>query len=128
MNTILWIAQIFLAVTFLYSGFCKSTLPEQQLISRGQTGVVGLRPATIRFIGISEIAGSVGITLPWALNIFPFLTPLAAGCFALLMLLAAPIHYRLKEPRNVGINITLLLLALLVTFGRIFLTLSHSTP
>jgi len=118
MNTILWIAQSILAATFFYSGLCKSTLSEQQLIARGQTGVVGLQPAKIRFIGVSEIAGSIGIILPWALNIFPFLTTVSAACFALLMLLAAPIHYRLKEPRNVATNLTLLLLSLFVVIGR----------
>jgi len=118
MNTILWIAQIILAAAFLYSGICKTILPEQQLIARGQTGVAGLQPGKIKFIGISEIAGSIGIILPWALNILPFLTIASAACFAVLMLLAAPIHYRLKEPRNVATNITLLLLSLFVILGR----------
>jgi hypothetical protein len=118
MNTLLWIAQSILAAAFFYSGLCKSTLSEQQLIARGQTGVVGLQPAKIRFIGFSEIAGSIGIILPWALNIAPFLTTASAACFALLMLLAAPIHYRLKEPKNIAINIVLLLLSLFVILGR----------
>jgi len=118
MNTILWIAQIILAAAFLYSGICKTILPEQQLIARGQTGVAGLQPGKIKFIGISEITGSMGIILPWALNILPFLTIASAACFAVLMLLAAPIHYRLKEPRNVATNITLLLLSLFVILGR----------
>jgi len=118
MNTILWIAQGILAATFFYSGLCKSTLPEHRLIARGQTGVAGLQPAKIRFIGVSEIAGSIGIILPWALNIAPFLTTASAACFALVMLLAAPIHYRLKEPGNVATNIVLLLLSLFVILGR----------
>lgn len=118
MNTILWIAQGILAAVFLYSGICKSTLSEQQLIARGQTGVVGLQPAKIKFIGASEIAGSIGIILPWALNILPFLTTASAACFAVLMLLAAPIHYRLKEPRNIATNMILLLLSLFVILGR----------
>jgi len=118
MNTILWIAQGLLAAAFLYSGINKSIFSEQQLIARGQTGVVGRSAATIRFIGISEIAGSIGIILPWWLHILPVLTPVSAACFALLMLLAAPIHYRLKEPRNVATNLTLLLLSLFVVIGR----------
>jgi hypothetical protein len=118
MNTILWIAQSLLAAAFFYSGICKSIFSEQQLIARGQTGVVGLQPAKIKFIGVSEIAGSIGIILPWALNVLPFLTIASAACFAVLMLLAAPIHYRLKEPRNVATNVTLLLLSLFVILGR----------
>jgi len=118
MNTILWIAQAFLAVSFLYSGCCKSVFSEQKLIAIGQTGVAGYSHSTIRFIGISEILGAIGIILPWLTGLWPVLTPVAAICFAIIMLLAAPIHYRLKEPRNIATNITLLVLALLVAWGR----------
>ena len=118
MNTILWIAQALLSAAFLYSGICKTVLSEQQLIAKGQTGVAGYSNATIHFIGIAEILGAAGIILPWLTGILPALTPIAALCFAIIMLLAAPIHYRLKEPRNVATNITLLLLSLLVIWGR----------
>ena len=118
MNTILWIAQAVLAIAFLYSGFCKSVYSQQKLIAKGQTGVAGYAPATIHFIGIAEMLGAIGIILPWLTGIWPVLTPIAAICFAIIMLLAAPIHYRLKEPRNVATNITLLVLALLVAWGR----------
>jgi uncharacterized membrane protein YphA (DoxX/SURF4 family) len=118
MNTILWIGQVFLAVVFLYSGVCKSVLPEQKLIAKGQTGVAGYAPATIHFIGVCEILGAMGIVLPWLTGILPVLTPLTALCFAIVMLLAAPIHYRLKEPRNVAVNLTILVISLAVAWGR----------
>lgn len=124
MNTLLWIGQIFLAVIFLYSGICKSILTEDALIARGQTGVVGRQPSLIRFIGISEIIGVIGIILPGWTGIFPFLTPLAAAGFATIMLLAAPIHYRLKEGRNVALNLFVLLIALLVAWFRARQTLA----
>jgi hypothetical protein len=120
MNTILWTSQIFLAVAFLYSGINKSILSEQQLIAKGQTGVVGFSPAAIHWIGICEIAGAFGLILPWWTGILPWLTPVAAGCFAVVMILAAPIHYRLHEPKNVAVNMTLLAVSLFVVFGRIF--------
>jgi uncharacterized membrane protein YphA (DoxX/SURF4 family) len=118
MNTLLWIAQAFLAITFLYSGINKSLLSEQQLIARGQTGVVGRSAATIHFIGIIEILGAVGLILPWWMGILPVLTPVSAAGFAIIMVLAAPIHYRLREPKNVAVNITLLGLSLFVAVGR----------
>ncbi|HVU96417.1 MAG TPA: DoxX family protein [Puia sp.] len=120
MNTILWASQILLALAFLYSGINKSILSEQQLIARGQTGVVGYSPAAIHLIGVAEILGSIGIIVPCWTGILPWLTPVAACCFAVIMLLAAPIHYRLKEPRNVATNMTLLVLSLFVAFGRFF--------
>lgn len=118
MNTILWIGQAILAIAFIFSGVNKSVYSEKQLILKGQTGVVGLPAGLIRFIGISEIAGVVGIIVPWWTGILPVLTPIAALGFAVIMLLAAPIHYRLKEPKNVLVNLTLLTLALLVAWGR----------
>lgn len=118
MNTILWIGQALLALAFLYSGICKMLLSKQALIAKGQTGVAGYSVPAIRFIGISEILGTAGVILPWLTGILPVLTPIAAGCFAVLMMLAAPIHYRLKEPRNVATNVALLLIALFVAWGR----------
>src|ERR1700754_1927025 len=118
MNSLLWTGQILLAAVFLYSGINKSIYSERQLIDRGQTGVVGRRPATIRFIGISELAGAVGVILPWWTGTLSFLTPVAAGGFVFLMLLAAPIHYRLKESRNIAVNLLLLAISLFVAWGR----------
>jgi uncharacterized membrane protein YphA (DoxX/SURF4 family) len=120
MNTILWTSQIFLAVVFLYSGINKSILSEKQLIEKGQTGVVGFSPAAIHWIGISEILGALGLIVPEWTGIFPWLTPVAAAGFAMIMILAAPIHYRLNEPKNVAVNLGLLALSLFVMIGRIF--------
>src|SRR4051812_23210953 len=108
MNTILWICQGILALAFFYSGINKAVLSEQQLIAKGQTGVANLSTPVIRFIGISEVLGAVGIIVPLLTNIWPVLTPVTAICFAVIMLLAAPIHYRLHEPRNVATNLFLL--------------------
>lgn len=108
-----------MALAFLYSGICKSALSKQQVIAKGQTGVVNMPTPVIRFIGISEILGAVGIIVPWLTNIWPVLTPVTAVCFAMIMVLAAPIHYKLHEPRNVATNIVLLTLSLFVAYGRL---------
>src|SRR5690348_14040542 len=119
MNNILWISQIILAAAFLYSGINKSIFSEQQLITKGQTGVVGLSTAVIKFIGISEILGAIGLIIPWWTGTMPVLTPVAAICFAIVMLLAAPIHYRLKEKKNVAVNLVLFAACVFVAWGRI---------
>jgi len=118
MNTILWIAQILLAIVFVNSGVNKSTLSEQKLVAKGQTGVAGYSAPVIKFIGVSELLGTVGIILPWWLQIAPVLTPITAICFAAIMLLAAPIHYRRREPQNVAINSVIFLLSVFVAWGR----------
>ena len=118
MNTILWSCQVFLALIFGYSGFCKSTLSATVLIARGQTGVVGKSQAFIRFIGFSEMLGAVGIILPWWLEIARVLTPVTAVCFAVIMLFAAPIHFRLKEPKNVILNLLVLIISIFIAYER----------
>ena len=120
MNTLLWIAQGLTAAVFMYSGIHKSLNSEQKLVARGQTGVEGLSIYLIRFIGIMEILGAIGLVLPVWLGISPILTPVAAGLFIIIMVLAARIHYRRSEPKNVIGNIVLSLLCLFIVIGRIF--------
>lgn len=118
MNTTLWVCQILLAIIFGYSGVMKSTQSRETLIRMNQTGVDGLSYPLIRFIGITEILGAAGIILPWALKVLPVLTPMTALCFAMIMTLALPIHYKRKEYQSVGINITLFCVSLFVAYMR----------
>ncbi|WP_245720350.1 DoxX family protein [Nocardia uniformis] len=76
------------------------------------------RCPAIRAIAATELLGAVGIIVPWALGIAPILTPLAAVGFILLMIGAMISHTRLHEPRNVAINVVILLIALGVAVGR----------
>ena len=119
MNTLLWIIQGLLAALFLFSGSMKSTQSEQWLVTHNQTGVAGLPDALIKFIGICEILGAFGLILPWWLDIAPILTPLAAIGFCIIMALAAPRHYKLKEPGNVAINVIVFLLSAFVAYERL---------
>ncbi|WP_160716481.1 DoxX family protein [Chitinophaga solisilvae] len=118
MNTLLWTLQGLLALVFVYSGIMKSTQQRQKLVSMGQTGVANLSYPVIRLIGITETLGAVGILLPWAIDVAPFLTPLTSTCFAAIMVMAAPIHYRRREYYSVAFNLTLLAMAMLVAIVR----------
>ena len=111
METLLWACQILLAISFLYSGFCKAFLPKEMVLSMGQTGVRDISVPLMRFIGIAELLGVVGILLPWGVHVLPVLTPITAVCFAIIMVLAGNIHYHLKEPKNVASNVFLFVLA-----------------
>jgi uncharacterized membrane protein YphA (DoxX/SURF4 family) len=118
MDTILWICQSFLALVFLYSGAMKSTQSRQWLVTHNQTGVADISMPLIRFIGITEILGSAGIILPELTQVAPILTPVTAICFAILMVLAAPIHYRRREFRSVAINVFIFLVSVFVAWGK----------
>jgi hypothetical protein len=119
MNTILWIFQSLVAGLFLYSGVNKSIYSEQQLVAKGQTGVDGLPTGLIRFIGISEILGAIGVILPWLLHILPVLTIVSAVGFAVIMVPAAVIHYKRRELQNVLTNCVLFLMCVFICYGRL---------
>jgi uncharacterized membrane protein YphA (DoxX/SURF4 family) len=118
MNIALWICQGFLLLIFLYSGITKATLDPRKLVEMGQTGVDGLPAPLIRFIGVAEVLGSIGITVPWMTHTLPALTSLAAACFGVIMLLAARVHYRRNEMQTVGMNILIMAVAIFVAIGR----------
>ena len=118
MNTILWILQTLIAIIFMYSGINKSIFDKQVLMSRGQTGVEKLPIPFIRFIGISEILGAIGLVFPILLHTAPVLSVISALCFAFIMVPAAAIHYLRKEYKAVLLNFTLLIICLFIAYGR----------
>jgi hypothetical protein len=75
-------------------------------------------PATVRFIGIVELAAALGLILPAVTGIAPILTPLAATGLAVVMVLAAITHVRRKEPSGIAVNAVLFALAVFVAWGR----------
>jgi len=81
MTRALWIIQILLALLFLFAGGAKLVMPAAQL-----TAQTPLPAAFLRFIGVAEIAGALGLILPGALRIRPGLTPLAAACLSVIMI------------------------------------------
>ena len=118
MNAFLWIFQSLVAAVFLYSGMQKSIYPEQKLVASGQTGVAGLPPGLIKFIGISEILGTIGIIVPQLWHILPVLTIFAAIGLAVIMIPAAIIHFKRNEPKNVLTNGIIFLICLFIAYGR----------
>ena len=119
MNTALWIIQGVLAVLFLLSGGMKLVAFDRytKMIEQRSPGrEVGLPKSFAMFIGLSEVAGSLGLILPEATGIAPLLTPLAALGLGVIMLGATVHHCRRGEAPL--FTIVLLGLALFVAFGR----------
>lgn len=112
----LWVAQGLLAAAFGMAGFMKITMPVEELAKNGMSFVTNYGIGTVRFIGISEVLGALGLILPAALRIKPILTPLAAVGIAIIMVLATSYHVTNSEP--FAPTIILLLLASFVAWGR----------
>jgi uncharacterized membrane protein YphA (DoxX/SURF4 family) len=118
MNLALWIVAIVLAVAFAASGLMKQLVPKDKLVRSGQGWAQDFSPTSIRLIGLAEILGAIGLVLPAALHIAPILVPLAAVGLALVMAGAAAVHARRKEAPMVAVNVVLLVLAVVVAWGR----------
>ena len=113
----LWVAQGLLALLFLGAGLMKTTAPIEQLQAKMAWIGNDMGPL-VRFIGISEVLGGLGLILPAATRIKPWLTPLAALGIATIMVLGAATHASLGEFPAIGVNVVLLGLALFVAWGR----------
>lgn len=118
MNIALWIGQVALAGIFALSGTLKSTQSRDRMIETGQTAAKIVPLPFMRVAGVSELAGVLGVILPWATGIARVLTPVAAAGFAVVMVFAATIHSRLREPRAIATNAGIFVVAVLVSWGR----------
>ena len=117
MKYALWIVQILLALAFLASGFMKLVMPVEQL-AQNMVWVNDVQVWLVRFIGLAELAGGLGLVLPALTRIQPQLTPLAAAGLALDMFLATAFHIIRGEFGVVVPTLVLLALAAFVAYGR----------
>ena len=118
-NIGLWVAQAVLAAVYVMAGFMKLTQPIDALVASGM-GYAGDYPELLtRFIGTMEVLGAIGIILPAATRIAPFLTPLAALGFSTIQVLAIGLHTMRGEFQVLPVNLVLLALSLFVLWGRL---------
>ena len=117
LNISLWVAQGILAAMVLMAGAMKSTQPVEQLAT-SLPWVTQVPVALVRFIGISEFLGAVGLLLPSILRIQPKLTVWAAIGIATIMLFALIFHASKGEFSAIGMNVVLGLIAVFVAWGR----------
>jgi len=116
MVIVLWIVQGLLALAFLLAGFLKSSRPLADL-KKNMAWVGSVPGGLVRFIGIVEILGALGLILPKLTKIVPQLTIAAAIGLVLVMLSAAIFHATRKEYSSIGANVVLLLLAAFIAVG-----------
>ena len=77
---VLWVLQVLLAALFLFAGGMKLVTPIAAL-----TKQVALPGPFLRFIGLAEVLGALGLILPGLLRIRLVLTPLAAAGLVIIM-------------------------------------------
>jgi hypothetical protein len=122
MTHALWIVQALLALLFLFAGGTKLVLPLEQL-----QGPVPLPGAFVRFIGVVEVLGALGLVLPGLLRIRPGLTPLAAAGLVIVMAGATVITAATGTLAMALIPLAVGVLAAFVAYGRWRLAPVHAT-
>lgn len=116
MNYVLWIVQGLLALIFLFTGGTKLILPIEVLTE--QFPLPGL---FVRFLGVAEVLGAIGLILPGLVRIWPVLTPLAGSGLVIIMIGATVLTLVGVVPVGAAMALIPLVLGILsafVTYGR----------
>ncbi len=116
LNILLWVAQGFLSLIFIWAAFTKLFQPLEEAAK--MLPWAKDNPGLVKITGIAELLAVLGIILPSALRIQPKLTVYAAYGIIVLMISAAVFHISRGEASLIGMNIFFLLLAVFVAWGR----------
>ena len=93
MNLLLWLLQVLLALAFLAHGL-MFLFPTPELAAMMDATL--WRPFRL-FLGIAEVLAGVGLIVPGALRIKPWLVPLAAAGLVPIMIGATVLHVARAE-------------------------------
>lgn len=113
MTYALWIVQGLLALLFLFAGVSKFIMSVEEM-----TQQIQLPGLFLRFIGVCEILGGLGLILPSLLRIRPGLTPLAAACLIVIMIGATVISLMIGGVVTAVAPFVVVLLLAFVAYGR----------
>ncbi|HEY7218334.1 MAG TPA: DoxX family protein [Candidatus Binatia bacterium] len=115
MNIALWIIQALLALLFLFAGGAKLIMPVEEMTKQMMMPLPGL---FLRFIGVCEVLGGLGLVLPWLLRIRPGLTPLAAAGLVVIMIGATTVTLMTGDIATALVSLVVGLLCVFVAYGR----------
>ena len=115
MNIALWIVQVLLALLFLWAGGIKLVMPVEEMMKQMPLPLPGW---FLRFIGVAEILGALGLILPRLLRIRPGLTPLAAAGLLVIMIGATVVTLITGDIVMALIPLVVGLLSAFVAYGR----------
>ena len=115
MTYALWIVQVLLALLFLFGGGVKLVMPVEEMTKQMPVPLPG---GFLRFIGVAEVLGGLGLILPGLLRIRPGLTPLAAAGLVVIMVGATAVTLLGGDVLPALMPFAVGLLAAFVAYGR----------
>jgi uncharacterized membrane protein YphA (DoxX/SURF4 family) len=114
----LWVAQLVLATSFIWAGMMKLFQPVEKL-SEMWLWTSQVPVALMKFTGIVDLLGGIGLILPSLLHIKPKLTPITAVAIIALMVCASIFHITRDEVSQIGANIVFAIIAAFIAWGRL---------
>ncbi len=117
MNIALWVVQLVTALGFGQHGYSMLFGLDRARMRHAWTRDV--ETGILRFIGVAEILGAVGVMLPAATGVLPWLSVLAAGGLVIIMVLGIVFHLFRREWPNILLNVVLALFPATVLYGRL---------
>lgn len=117
MNIALWIVAGVFAFGYIVGGIVKQTMPHEKYAAK--TGwAEDFTPGTVRFMGVVEVLGGVGLVLPGLVGVAPILVPVAASCMALYMAGAVTERVRRGEYKELVGDLVFLAAMVFIAWGR----------
>ncbi|WP_064197561.1 MULTISPECIES: DoxX family protein [Emticicia] len=116
LNLILWGVQSLIAITMLWASGMKLLQPTEKLAQMWPW--VANHAVLVKFTGIVDLLGGIGIILPTILRIRPKVTVITALAIVVLMLCATIFHILRSEAPQIGVNIVFGFMAGFVAWGR----------
>src|SRR5712691_10916991 len=111
----LWTVQGLLALLFLFAGSMKLIVPMEVMAAQMAVPLPGM---FVRFIGVIEVAGALGLILPALTLILPLLPPLAACGLAIEMVGATVVTQIGIRGAAVLMPLVVGLLCVAIAYGR----------
>ncbi len=117
MNIALWIVAGVFGIAYVAGGIIKLTMPYEKYAAK-LGWPEDFTPGNVRFMGVVEILGGIGLFLPGLVGVAPILVPVAASCMALYMAGAITERLRRAEYKELLGDLLFLAAMIFIAWGR----------
>ncbi len=114
LHYLLWVFQVLLALLFLFAGITKLVMPAEKLTAQ----MPQFSANFLRFIGVVETLGGLGMVLPGLFKVKTGLTPLAAAGLVVVMVGAVVVSYQAMGVAGAALPLVTGIVAAFVAYGR----------
>jgi hypothetical protein len=111
-----WIAKIILAISFIWGASLKLFLSVEKL-SAMWPWTAEVPVAVVKFTGIIDLLGGIGIIAPVILSLNPKITQITAFAIIALMICGSVFHICRGEASQIGINVFFAFLASFIVWS-----------